>query len=488
MGNITPEKAGISSSAVQAYLSVLEQNRLATHDIILAKGDDIFFEKYYAPFHENFLHRMYSVSKSFVSLAVGFLEQDGKISLDDPIVKYFPKETADVTDENVLNQTIRHMLMMATAKTSQYWFDDKPSDRVQYYFDNPTPSRPSGLAFEYDSSGSFVLCAMVERVSGKSLIDYLREKLFCRIGVSESTHCLRCPGGHSWGDSAILCTARDLLKVARFVLNGGKHNGVQLLDERYLHLATTKQIDNLELSSGSSRDGYGYQIWLSDGAFSFNGMGCQYAVCVPEKDLILIYNADNQGIPFAKEIIFQEFFRRIAEPMQKTPLAENPDAFHALNEYADSLKLICEEGAVSSPLADTISGKTYALSENPMGIRDFRLDFAEDEGTLTYTNAQGKKLLPFGIGKNVFGLFPQEGYSDKIGTVFAPGHRYRCAASAAWKEPHKLAVKVQIIDEYFGNGLFVFSFDGKGGVCVRMQSIGEDFLKEYDGFAAGKQI
>lgn len=346
MGNITPEKAGISSSAVQAYLSVLEQNRLATHDIILAKGDDIFFEKYYAPFHENFLHRMYSVSKSFVSLAVGFLEQDGKIGLDDPIVKYFPKETAAVTDENVLNQTIRHMLMMATAKTSQYWFDDKPSDRVQYYFDNPTPSRPSGLAFEYDSSGSFVLCAMVERVSGKSLIDYLREKLFCRIGVSESTHCLRCPGGHSWGDSAILCTARDLLKVARFVLNGGKHNGVQLLNERYLHLATTRQIDDLELSSGSSRDGYGYQIWLSDGAFSFNGMGCQYAVCVPEKDLILIYNADNQGIPFAKEIIFQEFFRRIAEPMQKAPLAENPDAFHALNEYADSLKLICEEGAL----------------------------------------------------------------------------------------------------------------------------------------------
>ena len=93
MRRITPEETGLSSRAVRDYVKILEQNRLATHDIILAKGDAIFFEKYYPPFNENFYHRLYSVSKSFVSLAIGFLAQDGKIDLDDPIVKYFPKES-----------------------------------------------------------------------------------------------------------------------------------------------------------------------------------------------------------------------------------------------------------------------------------------------------------------------------------------------------------------------------------------------------------
>lgn len=487
MRRITPEEAGLSSRAVRDYVKILEQNRLATHDIILAKGDAIFFEKYYPPFDEHFYHRLYSVSKSFVSLAIGFLAQDGKIDLDDPIVKYFPKETEKVTDENVRRQTVRHMLMMATAKTNQYWFTDKPADRVRYYFENPTPSRPSGLLFEYDSSGSFILGALVERVTGKKLTEYLYEKLFSHIGTSKDIRCLTCPGGHSWGDSGILCTARDLLAVARFTMNGGTWDGKRLLNEEYLRLATTKRIDNAEFGEGSSGAGYGYQIWLSEnGIFSFNGMGCQFAVCDPKKDLILIYNGDNQGVSFAKEIIFQEFFRRIDEPMQASALAEDREAHEELLRYTAPLSLVCEKGEASSPLADTIAGKTYVLSENPMGISKIRLDFSGDEGTLSYTNKQGDKVLSFGMNRNKIALFPQEGYSKEVGTVYAPGHYYRCASSAAWREPHKLAIKVQIIDEYFGNALFLFSFNGEGGVAVSMDGNAEDFLKEYHGFAGGK--
>lgn len=88
----SPEQAGVSSRAVQEYLEELEKKHLATHNVILMRGNQIFFEHYWKPFHSDFLHRMYSVSKSFVSIAVGFLEQDGLISLDDRISRYFPEE------------------------------------------------------------------------------------------------------------------------------------------------------------------------------------------------------------------------------------------------------------------------------------------------------------------------------------------------------------------------------------------------------------
>ena len=173
----TPESVGIKSEKIREYIEVLEECGLSTHNIIIARRGKIAFETYWKPFHKDFLHRMYSVTKSFVALAVGFLEQDGLVNLDDPISKYFPEEIKDQPDENMRNQTIRHMLMMSTAKVEKYWFD-KPvhEDRVKFYFENDNVSRPSGTIFQYDSMGSFVVGAMVERVTGKPLMDYLREK------------------------------------------------------------------------------------------------------------------------------------------------------------------------------------------------------------------------------------------------------------------------------------------------------------------------
>lgn len=186
MNRITPEEAGISSNAILQFIQLLEEKQLSTHNLIFMKGNNVFFEKYWAPFHKDFLHRMYSVSKSFVSIAVGFAEQDGLLSLDDKISKYFPEETKNLTDENMLNQTIRHMLMMSTAKPAEYWFDARTDDRVRLYFENKAEnSRPSGTVYEYDSPGSFALCALTERLTGKPFIEYLREKLFDKIGVSK---------------------------------------------------------------------------------------------------------------------------------------------------------------------------------------------------------------------------------------------------------------------------------------------------------------
>lgn len=483
-----PEKMGIPSENIAKFIEILEKNGLSTHDVILSRGDQIVFEKYWEPFGPDFLHRMYSVSKSFVSIAIGFLEQEGKINLDDPIVKYFPEESKNQTNDNMRNTTIRHMLMMSTAKTSANWFTARTDDRVRLYFENDNPeSRPSGTIFEYDSSGNFVMGALVERITGMKFMEYLREKLFRKIGVSEEAYCLECPGGHSWGDSAVLCTARDLWKVARFVLNRGSWNGEQILNEEYLIKATTKQIDNNPWGvSDFDAQGYGYQFWMGyEDSFWFNGMGGQYAVCVPHKDIILIHNADNQGKESSKKLILDSFYEWIVKAALDEALPENKEAEKLLAERSADLKLAyahSPKGVQGS--ADLINGIVYSMEPNPMGITRLMFVFEGDIGKMEYTNAQGDKTLEFGIGHNVFGLFPQEGYSDLVGSVTAPGRYYKCAASAAWAEPLKLVLKVQIIDTYFGNLNMVFGFR-EDKVGVYMCKSAEDFLDEYVGFAGG---
>lgn len=488
MALLTPEKAGVSSRSIAQYIDTLEQRGLSTHDILLAKGDDIFFEAYWAPFKADDVHRLYSVTKSIMALAIGFAIQDGLLSLSDPMEKHFAAELEGQKSPYIRKQTVRDMLMMSTTRSPQNWFKARHPDRVKLYFEDfeDENCRPSGTIFQYDSFGSFVLGALVERVTGKKMMDYLREKLFDKIGVSQSATCLQCPGGHSWADSACLLTPRDLYKVARFVMNGGSWNGEQILDRDYVTAATSKQIDNNVTGlDACDTQGYGYQIWRTyDNSFFFNGMGCQFAICVPDKDLILIYNADNQGKEAAKEAVIDGFFQLIARPTSTQALPEDEQAYAQLQAKVKTLKLAAARGETVSAWAQRVNGVTYVADKNPMGIEKFALIFTENGGVFSYTNAQGDKELPFGLCENAFGLFPQTGYSDLVGSQSAPGHQYKCAASAAWVEPHKLFLKVQIIDAYLGTLDITISFKEDDSAGVYMQKSAEDFLDEYAGFMA----
>ena len=474
------------SNAIERYLRRLDDAGLSTHNVLIARGDDILFEKYYPPFTADFLHREYSQSKSIVSLAVGFAYTEGLISLDDPIGKYFPDETNGVKDPKMAEQTIRNMLMMSTPKHAINWFNARTPDRVRQYFETTTTAAPLGSEFQYDSPGSFVLGAMVEQLSGMSLTEYLRPRLFDKLGVSAGIHCLKCPGGHSWGDSAFLATARDMMKLLRFVMDGGRVNGEQLIDAGYMRDAVKPLIPTIPAESAHRRSsqGYGYLIWKLYGeGFYFNGMGCQFSVAVPEKDLILIYNGDNQGIGTAGDTVIDSFYDIVVPAVDES---DDSSARVSLETYASGLKLMSARGLNSSPLEKKISGKRYTLDENPMGIKWLELTFGET-CKMSYENAQGMKEFAFGRCENLYALFPEEGYYREVGTVFCPGSYYKTAFSGAWKDSKTLLIDVQAIDEYFGRLWITLGFDGDK-ISVNMFKSAEDFFTTYSGKAEGKMV
>ena len=488
-----PEEVGIPSKNIKRYVEVLEKAGLSNHAVIIARHDKIVYENYWAPFHKDFLHRMYSATKSFVSLAIGALCEEGKLSLDDKIVDLFPPEMTEGACENVKKQTIRNMLMMSTGypySGGGSWFVQKPADRLRHYFKTSgggtIPKVPGG-AFNYDSPGSFVLGALVEELSGMSLLDYLRSKFLDKIGFSKEAYMLQCPGGHSWGDSALLCTSMDLLKTIKFTMNLGAWEGEQLLDKEYVRTATSNLISTHHQPYPSVY-GYGYQIWrLRDNSFFFNGMGCQFGVCIPDKDIVFVYNGDNQGNETAKAVILDNFYNLIVDEVENS-LPNNDADYNALTEFSRSLVLNHCGESVAENIADQINGKTFVLNENPMGIKNIRFTFSGDEGVMEYTNEQGEKKLSFGMGKNVFSKFPQEGYSDMVGTVPAKGNYYDCAVSAQWQEQRMLYFSVQIIDTYFGRLHMYFCFTEDNQILVRMMKTAEAFLNEYNGIATGKAL
>jgi len=486
--SITPEKAGISSKHILNFINVLEKHKLSTHSFVMAKGNDIFAEAYYAPFHKDFKHRMYSVSKSFVGVAIGLCEEEGLLSLDDKLVDYFPEYQNEFTNDLLKEQTLRDMLMMATCRGSGVnWCYSGTNERTERYFKSGNNKIPCTV-FDYDSPGAYMLGVIVEKLTGNPFLEYLKEKFLLKAGFGKDTYCLKCPGGYSFGDSAVMCTSRDLLTFAHFVMNKGVIDGKRYMNEKFLTDATSRQISN-EFSGFESfmRYGYGYQIWINKNGFAFNGMGDQYAVCIPEKDLIFVINSDNQGNAHSGEIILSDAFTNcILNNISDTSLPEDEAAYTELCERVKSLKLFCLDGNTESDFRKEIDGKKYILDANPMGIKYIRFDFEKEKGFLTYENAQGEKKICFGLGHNEFQKFPQTGYADMIATIGEEGHMYDCAVSAEWDEPKKLMIRVQVIDKYLGNLGMSFAFKDKR-VSVVMVKTAEAFLDEYSGRALGHQ-
>ena len=377
--------------------------------------------------------------------------------------------------------------MTTTLESHKSWFISGTTDRVGYYFENAAQKYP-GTLFRYDSMGSFLLGAMVERLTGKSFLTYLQDKCLDDIGFSKDAYCLQCPDGHSWADSGLLCTSQDLWKFARFVLNKGIWNGRQYLNSEYITKATTPQIPNnpYGFTNAHNVHGYGYQFWgAPGGCFAAKGMGLQLAFFDPAHDFIMIINSDNQGNELKYEPVYRALYTHIL-PNLTAELPDDPEENSVLKQYISTRKLFCLYEGRTSSYVRKINGRTYICEPNAPGIRQFRLDFDNTEGSFCYINGQGEKTIRFGFGHNVFHKFPQDGYSDMIGTIPAPGNKYDAAFSADWPAENTLRIRVQIIDKYMGNLSIIFAFRDEDTVTVRMTKQAEDFLKEYSGIINAK--
>ena len=487
----TPEACGISSSALEKMIRKFDRYGFAMHSMMMSRGGKVFLDVHWAPFHNETHHRMNSVTKSFVGIAIGLLEEDGKLKLTDRVMDYFSDYDREDLDDYTKRLTVYDLLTMRTSMVNAgvHWVRDRINDRMEYYF-SKTAQRPPQTIFHYDSTAAFFLCVIVEKLTGKSLTEFLMDRLLRELGFSEKTDCILGPDGYSWGDSGLLCRQRDLHAFARFLMDGGVWKGKRLMNAEFIRRATSKLSDSNESGSGFyGAHGYGYQIWQCfDGSFAFFGMGDQLVICHPKTDTIFVCTADNQGSTASRPVIVDTLFSDILSELSDTPLPENREAQQSLADYTKNLKLVSLQGAAKTSMTSVVNGVTYDMNPNPMKWKWFRLDFAGEQGSLTYENARGVKTLPFAINANCLTEFPEEGYPDMQMNVPCPDNRFPCASSAAWLEEGQLALRVQMTGKHLG-GLFMklgFTQNGEE-VGVRMVKNTNCFLDGYDGYAGGRK-
>ncbi|MBD5494822.1 MAG: beta-lactamase family protein [Lachnospiraceae bacterium] len=473
----TPEAAGIPGKCIINFINRMSHRKVPMHSLLLMRHDKLVFEGYYAPYTADTLHRMFSISKSFTSIAIGLLAEEGKISLNDTIVKYFPEKLPSEVHPWIASMTIMDMLMMRSCHAATTYKLNMDLDWVESFFTTP-PTLPPGRLFHYDTSAAHTLCALVEKMTGMVMLDYLKEKLDC-LGFSKQSYMLKDPFGVSLGGSGLVALPMDLLKFGYFIAHRGTVCGKQLMSPAYIDMAVSHISETCVTAPvPSEAQGYGLQFWRGDkNGYTCYGMGGQLIIFLPDYDIICVTTADTQDIGGGNQQIYDALYEEILAFIQNEALQADAESSQLLADKAESLKIepLITTASVEavSEMVKKINGKTFCVRTLNSGFESFTVHFnassaseKQGSGSLSFIYNHEPYTIKFGMGNMQTGAFPI--------------YNQHYAASGAWLNDGTFYIKAHIIDSYVGSVHFQLSF-GENDLTIFMRKKEESLFKEFNG-------
>ena len=435
---------------VSCFLNRVEREQINLHGLILTVKGKEMLRVNYAPFREDQPHRMYSVSKTMVALALGILMDEGKLRLEDHITDYFQDLLPERPSPFLLRLTLRDMLRMATCYRATAYREYVDGDWTRPFFAG-CPDHEPGTVFYYDTGNTQVLASLVRRLTGKEVVDFLEERLFTPLGCEDRRYWLRDPSGQCTGGTGLCLSLRDLNRVALCLSRGGDG----LIPAWFVAEMQKKHIDTLLQGNEEERYGYGWQCWRTRAGWVLYGMGGQLAVLCPEKDAVLCTTGDVRLDPCGMQRIYDAFFEELYPWLDQ--------------EDMDPVRLDLPAPVLpDDPSLRRVTEGAYLFAEgNQLGWK--RLEISE--GCLRYENARGLCELPFRPGETLCADYP--GWPGEPATV-----------SSGWFADGALRIRCHAVGDFPCGFDMVVAFAGDA-VTVQARRSGDPRTDGYDGVASG---
>jgi CubicO group peptidase (beta-lactamase class C family) len=380
----TPEAEGVSSEAIIKFIEGYSSEKHELHSYMLIRHGKVISEAWWKPFAADKKHSMYSVSKSWTSTAIGFAVAEKRLSVQDKVLSFFP-EHADLKDKPFLaDLRVQDLLTMSAGHEKEplrsvIVFSP---DWVRGFLNYPIAHKP-GTKFLYNTLATYMLSAIIQKVTGMTTLDYLKPRLLDPLHISgidwESDQKGINVGG--WG---IRVKTEDMAKLGLLYLNKGKFEGKQILPAAWVEEATRKHIDQEPDASADKKangqyadwlQGYGYQFWRSrNGAFRGDGAYGQYILMMPAQDAVLIITSESQDLPDD----LNQVWKNLLPAFKTKALPSNPSGLKALAAFNTSRQI---KAPVSS-LQAALPTKSSSLGTNPLDFRQLKVD---SKGTVTIT-------------------------------------------------------------------------------------------------------
>ena len=396
-----PEEAGISSASILELLDVLESDLTEMHGLMIMRHDKICAEGYWAPYAAGMPHMCASLTKTYMGTAIGIAIGEGLLTLGTRLSEIFPEYIPEQPSEYFDELTIRHVLTMGSGMTA---FPQMEGGWVKNFISMPLTHRP-GTYFWYNSVGSTFLGKVIEKLTGKDVYTYLSEKLFPFIGINPSNilHGLAPEGEDMWAWRTV-STTEDNLRLMKLYKDGGVWDGMRILPEEYVRLATAKQIDNESTGSRARGDlencsGYGFQMWMCSypGAYRADGAAGQFSIVIPSKDMIIAMNQNAPG--FNPNKVLKKLWEILMPGVKDDPIEVTDEVLAAQQRLSYRLKHLAIAAPEYRPYAvvKAITSGTYRVASGSFDLyclgmfapeaapcREFSIRFDELEGEVEW--------------------------------------------------------------------------------------------------------
>jgi CubicO group peptidase (beta-lactamase class C family) len=424
-----PEQQGISSSAISAFIKEAQKKIDSLHSFMLLRHGTVVAEGWWHPYRPEAAHMLFSLSKSFTSTAVGLAVAEGRLSVDDAVLSLFPEDAPKKVSANLAAMKVHHLLSMSTGHdqdATERTLRRKDRNAPRAFLALPVEHAP-GTHFVYNSAASYMLSAIVQKLTGQTLLDYLTPRIFEPLGIQGATwesYINNDGAAVNFGGWGLSIKTEDIARFGRLYLQKGVWNGQRLLPEAWVEAAASKQVSNAPNPNPDWEQGYGYQFWRCQPAGLYRGDGAfgQYCIVMPEQDAVLAITAGVSDM----QAVLNAVWNKLLPGIGADPLPANDVAAHKLARTLKNLALTPPQGAATSPVASSVSGKTFVFEPNDETLQSLTFDFAES-CTVTYRFAGGGKRR----GKNSL-VCGYGAWVDGSALLGAPVPQ-RVAASGSWK-------------------------------------------------------
>lgn len=368
----SPETQGVSSAGVMEFIEAADKNLDSLHSFMLVRHGHVVAECWWAPYHAAAPHSLYSLSKSFTSTAVGLAIAEGKLKLDDDILRFFPEDAPSEPSNNLKAMRISDLLRMNTGhQTEPSRAGDQPW--TKNFLTHPVPFKP-GTHFLYNTSATYMLSAIVQKSTGEKLIDYLRPRLFEPLGIDNPTW-ESSPQGINTGGYGLSVRTEDIAKFGQLYLQQGKWNGKQLVPASWVHAATARQTSNGSNPKSDWDQGYGYQFWrCRHDAYRGDGAFGQFCVVLPEQDAVIAITSGVRNMQAVLDVVWD----KLLPALKSAPLPANDTAQQKLKTASAGLSLRKPE---SSGTPTNVFGKKFVFATNDRKLQAISLEGNADGPT-----------------------------------------------------------------------------------------------------------
>lgn len=327
----SPESQGVSSEQILKFLRAANERIDTMHSFMMLRHGNVIAEAWWSPEGPDKPHVMWSLSKSFTSTAVGLAVEDGRLSIDDLVVKYFPESLPKDPSPELQTMRVRDLLTMSTGHDNEPKVRDK-TDWIVEFLKHPVPKTP-GSKFVYNTPATFMQSAIVQKLTGKTTLEYLKPRLFEPLGI-EGPRWDTNPQGITLGGYGLFLKTEDVAKFGQLYLQKGKWDGKQLVPEAWITAATSKQVSNGTNPDSDWNQGYGFQFWrCRHNAYRGDGKDGQFCIVMPDHDVVVVMTANNSKLQDQLNVVWDELLPAISPQ----PLDPNPAAEEAIKLFAKSL-------------------------------------------------------------------------------------------------------------------------------------------------------